>query len=79
MAHIPLPAPVQLDPPGPYVVPTVEGSVGLGLDQDTGQSQLRLALQGGTELRIPLTNAAYQRLKDLFAKAPDAPEYDQEG
>ena len=78
MTRLPLPRPFRLDPPGPHVAPTAVGSPGLVIDLATGLSQLRLILEGGIELRLPLTNLAHQRLKDLFLDAPDAPGYDEE-
>ena len=78
MTRLPLPVPFRLDPPGPHVAPTAVGSPGLVIDLATGLSQLRLILVGDIELRLPLTNEAYQRLKDMFRLAPDAPGYDEE-
>ena len=65
--------PFQLDPPGPHVAPVAESSLGLVADQVTGLIQLRLLLRGGAELRLPLTNDTYERLREFFAKAPNAP------
>jgi len=78
MSIPPQPKPFQLDPPGLYVAPIAESFPGLVADQVTGLIQLRLLLQGGAELRLPLTNEPYQRLKDFFAEAPNAPGISKE-
>ena len=74
MPDLPRPIPVQLNPPGPWIVPAADAFLGLAIDPLTAQAQLRFVLLGRVELHIPLTNIAYQSLKDILVKAPDAPD-----
>ena len=60
--------PIQLSGPGPFVLPTIEGCPGLGIDQATGLVQLRLLDAAGTEVRAPMQEAALHKLRDLLVE-----------
>ena len=73
-----VPKPVRLEPPGPYETPVVEAFLGLRVSQGELPPRVCLALQGGTELRIPLGPQAQEQLRkalnDLVAdQEPQSP------
>ncbi len=49
------PTPVQLDGDGPFVTPAVQEFLMMGIFQPSKLSQLCLLLEGGKELRLPMT------------------------
>ena len=55
MANIPVPQHVQLVPPGPHVLTTAEGFLGLAIVGAKLPVQLRFVLEDGVELHLPLT------------------------
>ncbi len=72
MSPPPIPKLVQLEPPGPYETPIVEAFLGLMVSQGELPPRVCLVLQGGTELRIPVSPEAQEKLrKALNALAAD--------
>lgn len=67
------PKPIQLDGPGPFETPAVEGFLGLGTLADRGPAQtLRFVLSGGSELRLPIAAHAFDKLLGQFAALHEA-------
>jgi hypothetical protein len=62
MSNLPLPEPVQLTPPGPYVLPTAEVFSNLGFAQGQLPVQIRFFAPGGLELHLPATERFLQQL-----------------
>jgi hypothetical protein len=63
---------LQLPGDGPYVTPTVEGFLWMGIPPGSSLSQLCLLLEGGKELRLPVTPEARKEiLRKLASCVPD--------
>jgi hypothetical protein len=61
---IPQPKPVQLQPPGPYVLPVADSFLALALAPGTGPvQQLRFVDAAGAEFHVPLSQRAYNKLE----------------
>ena len=63
MPHSPTPTRVQLEQPGPYETPTVEAFLGLMVFGGELPTRLCLVLQGGIELRIPVSPETQEKLR----------------
>ncbi len=57
---------VQLDPPGPYILPAVETYQATTIAQGRLPVQLRLFLENGTELHLPIAAHAFEKLLHDF-------------
>ena len=58
-----IPKPVQLGQPGPYETPIAEAFLGLMIFQGELPPRVCLVLQGGIELRIPVSPEAQEKLR----------------
>lgn len=62
-----LPMPTPLNGPGPFETPIAEGCLGLALVQGRLPTRVVFVLEGGKELRVPMTDLAFQSLCDKLA------------
>jgi hypothetical protein len=62
MPNLPLPKPVLLDQPGPYVLPTAERLSSLGAPLGALPIQIRFFAPGGLELHLPATESFLRQL-----------------
>ena len=60
------PKPIQLEPPGPYVLPTVEGFLGILPSEGQLPVRIRLRLEGGLELQMPTTEHVLTALDSVL-------------
>jgi hypothetical protein len=65
---------VQLDPPGPYVLPEAVGFQGLVLVQGQRPTQMRFALADGSILHLPIAEHAFDKVLRQFASLYEARE-----
>ena len=57
-----IPTPVQLAGDGPFVTPAVQGFLTMGIFPGSTLSQLCLILEGGKELRLPVTREGREEI-----------------
>ncbi len=77
MTTTPTPAPVELDPPGPYETPVVEALLELSVDQGTRLTPVHLRLEDGVELLVPLPFSVVEKLRaelGEYLEYPDIPQ-----
>ena len=65
---------VRLGPPGLYSLPTVEGSGGLILEEGQLPIRIHLALEDETQLHLPMTKIAVERVYGVLKVLFDPPE-----
>ena len=82
MTDTPQPKLVQLDPPGPYILPTGQEFLDLRPSKDQSQAQthlLRVLLERGAQLHLPMKDTVWQRfyvaLKALMEPQPTPGNY----
>ena len=63
---------LPVDGPGPFVLPKVEGFLGLVLAGGQQPVQMRFVLEGGSELHLPIAEYAFDKLLRQFAALRDA-------
>jgi hypothetical protein len=61
------PMPIQLEPPGPHILPAVEEFLGILPAQGQLSIRIRLHLEGGLELQMPTTGRALTQLGAALA------------
>jgi hypothetical protein len=62
MSNLPLPKPVQLGPPGLYILQDAVGFPGPVVDQVRALTQLHFVLKDGTEFLLPISDYSLERL-----------------
>lgn len=68
------PVQIQLDGSGPFVAPTAIGSHGLAISGGQLPAQIRLVLEGGSILHLPIEEFALQKLYSQLAAYYDEPK-----
>ncbi|MFN3231053.1 MAG: hypothetical protein ACE363_02710 [Alphaproteobacteria bacterium] len=59
---------IDLIGPGPFLLPVIEGVIGVDLIDGQGPPEIRLLAHGGTELRLPIRGMALADLWNQLGK-----------
>jgi hypothetical protein len=58
---------IALTGPGPFETPTIVDYLGLAYPMTTSLVQVRFALEGGTEIHLPIQGVALEKLMNQLA------------